>query len=609
MNFRLPTALAVVATCVAPFCSPVATAEPVTLGPLTVTATRYERPLSATPASVTVLEEEDIAPFASQPVEDILSVLGGVTLARTGGPGQQVSVFLRGSNSNSTLVLVDGVKINGGTFGGASLQHLRGADITRIEVIRGPRSTLHGSEAIGGVIAITTRRGADTEKIALHAGSGDDNSADFRVRAANGGSTGHIAAGIGYTTTDGDPVTDRTTISGEHSNHSGTLNASTRTGDSRIGIDIWAARGMTRYVDCVYDAAFACVGTTPLEQAFYNVTASAWSEHTLGDSTTLRTRLAHAGDQIEQRQSTDQARTRRLLAGLEFRQLAGHHTLVGGIEAEREDVAARIYGADLATQTDNHAVFVRDDWAHGRHLLSAGVRHARYENFGTHGTGEASYALHLTPDTLAWLAWGRGFRAPDASERFAFGGNPALDPERSDSKEAGLRQQLGAHEISITGFVQHIDDLIDYPAPAFTATNIARARITGTEFGWRWRTGHTRLEAFVTLQDPVDNNTGARLARRPAQQLSATARQRTGSIEWRAAVRAMDQRDNSAFDNVTLPGYAVLDLGMAWTPAPAWNIDLRVDNVGDHGYALASGAAGDYLMPDRAFFLGIDWHH
>lgn len=602
MPIRLAAALGAFA-CLLP-CAALATDDGAS--PLTITLTRYARALDDAPAHVTVLDADDLAPLAHLPAEDILARHAGVTLARTGGPGQQASLFLRGTNSDSTLVLVDGVKLNGGAFGGASLQHLRGADIARIEVIRGPRSTLYGSEAIGGVIAITTRRAAGTAQ-RVRAGAGSDQARELRVEASRAHDAWQAAAGFGWLRTDGDPVTDRTGITGEHANRSGTLNASRALGEHRVGVDLWAASGRTRYVDCVYDAFFNCTGITPLEQDFDNATASLWGEFRAGEHTLVRARLGHAGDRVEQLQSTDIARTRRLVAGVDARHVAGAHTIIAGIDTEREEVNAVIYGGEVRAENDIASAFVREEWSAGAHTLSAALRATHYDTFGSHHTGEASWGWRIATDTYGWVAWGRGFRAPDATERFGFGGNPDLDPERSDSLEAGLRQRLGRHQWTLVGFRQDIDDLVDYPAPTFTATNIARARITGTELGWSWQAGPTRLEALATLMDPVDAATGQRLSRRPEQQLSTSLHHVTGPLAWRASVLAMDARDNSAFDAVRLTGYAVVDLGVTWTATPALAVDLRIDNAGDRAYALASGAAGDYRMPDRALFLAIDW--
>lgn len=582
-------------------------AEPVLLDPLVVTASRYARPVAETPANVTVLDARDLAPFSTLPLEDILARQAGVTLARTGGPGQQASVFLRGTPSDGTLVLVDGVKINGGAFGGANLQHLRGADIARIEVIRGPRSTLHGSEALGGVIAITTRRPDGDTGTQLRAGGGSNGRIDLHANATAGSEAGSASAGIGLSETGGEPLSDRTGITGAHENRSGTLNAHRRFGTHEAGFDVWASTGRTRYADCVYDDAFQCAAIAPLEQAFDNTAASAWGSFQAGDETRLHARIGHAQDWITQEQSADQARTRRLVAQVELHHAAGNHRLLGGIDAEREAVDATVYGSSLHADNDHEAVFLRDDWHQGRHQLSLGLRHTRYDSFGGEQTGEASYGLAFGESLFGWIATGRGFRAPDAIERFGFGGNPALSPETSASHEIGVRGQRGGHEITLAGFVQRIDGMIDYPAPDFVATNLARARITGTELGWRWRDARHRADAQLLLLDAVDDTTGARLSRRPAKQFSATLARRQGRLELDASVLAMDPRDNSAFDDVRLPGFAVADLGARWAVSPALDLSARIENAGDVRYALASGNIGDYRMPGRGFRLGIDW--
>ncbi|MDO9174464.1 MAG: TonB-dependent receptor, partial [Actinomycetota bacterium] len=322
-----------------------------------------------------------------------------------------------------------------------------------------------------------------------------------------------------------------------------------------------------------------------------------------------------ADDDLQQREpnflgDVDHATTRRQQGGIELKRSASAaNVLIAGVDLEREAVSALSYGTRVDTVGDNRAVYLHDDFTQGRHQLGLGVRHAVYDSFGEHWTGDANYGLRIGADTWGWLAYGRGFRAPDAMELFGYGGNPALKPETTASSEIGLRQRVGAHEFTLTGYQQRIDELIDFPAPTYTAVNIARAHITGTELGWSWRNATTQLDAFVTLADPVDETTGERLSRRPQKQLSAAARHRTGAIEWRSAVLAMDRRDNSAYDTLVLPGFGVLDIGAAWTVRPGLVVDGRVENIGDRDYALATGSTGDYRMPDRAFYLGVDWRH
>lgn len=593
--------------------STAAHAERLVLEPVTITASRWLRPLSTVPASVTVLDGAALQPFAGTALEDILATAAGVSLARSGGPGQQTSVFLRGTNSDSVLVLVDGVKFNGGAFGGASLQNLRGADIARIEVVRGPRSALYGSEAIGGVISITTRRAEATaadqaiDTLSLRAERGSDRSGELRASASHDAGADHFALAIGDFRTDGDPATDRTTITGEHRNTSGTLSAASQRGNTRYGFDGWAAAGSSRYVDCVYDLMYNCIGTIPLNQDFHNSVAALWSETLVSEQLRVKTRLGYADDQLDQRDSSDFAGTERFTGALEAEWRPQQHTVIAGLEHEREDVAALIYGGPVQSRQNISALFLHDDLIVGRHQFGAGLRTTDYDSFGRQATGEASYGLRLGAQGFTWLAWGRGFRAPDASERFGFGGNPLLAPEKSDSVEAGLRWRVGRQVFTGTGFVQKIEDLIDYPAPTYTAVNIAEARITGTELGWSWQGTDSHVDLFVTLQDPVDAGSGQRLARRPEQQLTASAQHRLGPLQLRASVLAMSARDNSAFDTVRLPGFAVVNVGAAWTVQPGLVLDARIENVGDIAYALASGSAGDYLMPDRALFLAIEW--
>jgi vitamin B12 transporter len=591
-------------------------AEPRMLAPTVVVATRYVQPAAQATASVTVLDADDLAADAALSAETILAHHAGVTFARTGGSGQQVSLFLRGSESDSTLVLVDGININGGTLGGAALQNLRGADIERIEIVRGPRSSLYGSEAIGGVISITTRRAKESERVALSFSGGSDNTAEARVSASRDFGSTQLAASAGQLRTDGTPVTTRTAITGAHDNTSATLSLITKAGDTRVTFNSWATRGSTRYVGCDYDAMLNCTGISARHQDFSNGVIGLGSETAFGSKNTLRLRAGQAMDELQQIENTDFADTRRLSGGAEWQNRSGGNTLVAGIDAEMETVSARSYGTALDAVNDNRAVFLRNDLQRDTQQFALGLRNTVYDSFGEHWTGDASYGLHAAKNTFAWIAHGRGFRAPDSSERFGSGGNPALKPETTHNSELGVRQQAGAHEFTVTGFVQHIERMIDYRAPTYVATNIAQARITGTEFGWRWRNEATRLDAFISWLDAVDDSTGTRLSRRPDQQVSASAQHRIGSVTLRASLLAMEQRDNSPYDAIVLPRFVTADAGIHWAASKHLELDARVENISNARYVLAGNApyaaividdVANYRMPDRGVFVGVEW--
>lgn len=588
-----------------PAMQPAIAAEPLRMGPVTITATRLAQPVRETAASVTVLERADLVPFATRSAEDILVTLAGVTVARSGGPGQQASIFLRGTDSDATLVLVDGVKFNAGTFGLAPLQNLRGEDIESIEVLRGPRGTLYGSEAIGGVISITTRRPqASSAEFTL---SGSDNATvEAHAAASHVQGDDRLRLGIGRYDSDGDAIIAGIPVDGAHRNDTATFAAQTKLGAATLETSLSGAQGRTRYLDTFALAA--------LEQDFRNTVAAASARLPAGENGTVLARLGWSDDALEQVQPNflgqfDRAQTTRESAALEYHRNGTRHRLVAGAETEREQVDALSYGTTLDEANDMRALFARDGIRVGEHgELGLGARYLNHDAFGDHGTGEASYGHTLAQVWHAWGSWSTGFRAPDAGERFGFGGNPQLQPETSAAVELGLRRQLGAHELSLAGFRQDIDDLIDFPAPAFTATNIDRARITGAELGWRWRNTHWQADALAIVQDPEDRTSGAQLSRRPNQQLTGNLRRALTDTLWLGGdVLAMDARDNSRYDAIVLPGVAVFGLALDWQARPELALGLRLDNVGDHDYALAADAAGDYAMPGRTLSARIAW--
>ncbi len=573
----------------------------VQLDTLVISTTRYARPLATTPAAVTVLEAEDLAPLASQSLEDILATHAGVTIKRAGGPGQQTSIFLRGTDSDSTLVLVDGVKFNAGTLGLAPIQNLRGANIERIEVIRGPRSTLYGSEAIGGVINITTRQSGT--RVGIEGGS--DHTINGYAHYGYAQGDDRIAIGANHFETDGYPMLEVSPVRGEHRNTGGSLHTATRKGALALSANALFDEGSTQYLDTFLMAAG--------KQDFTNSVLSARADLDLASRTTGSLQLGHARDWIAQRApSNDFTETERNSATLELHHTAWNsHDIVLGTALEREDVDSLSFGYNIHEVNDNHSVYLHDSFEADAWHLALGGRWADYDSFGEHQTGEASVGREMGSHLFGWLGWSSGFRAPDASERFGFGGNPNLQPEQTDASEIGLRFNHHIHTITLTGFQQNIDDLIASAGPpTFLNANIKKARITGADLAWSMTGPHTRLNAQATLQDPVDLSTHKQLLLRPTQQFSLGARQQLIDHWWLGVdVQAMNERDDFAKQ---LPGFATLDLSLEWQATKTVLLRARVENVGDIDYAFASDYApwptlADYHMPTRSFFVGLEW--
>ena len=594
MSSRLPgTAAAAVAVLL----FQPAFADRVQLDDVVVTATR--RTISATQAlpPVVIIDRAAIERSNALDVAELLRYHSGIEIARNGGPGQVTSTFIRGANSNHTLVLIDGVRVNPGTAGGAALQNITPELVERIEIVKGPRSSLHGSEAIGGVINIITRRGAAGTEFGA------------RVQAGRYGTRGASAnlswqeegfgAGISATTlrVDGFPTFRDSDEKRGFDNDA--VNAWVRgtLGALELEASHWQATGNAEYADFF---------RAPQDQDFTNRLSRVrlgWRGRDWRSALTVSRFL----DRIEQgelafdpddfveteRDSVDWQNDLDLVPWLE---------LTAGVTLSREQAAGQSFGAVLESapgrgeaKRDEDAVYLQAGIDLGAHRLVAAGRHTDHDVFGGVNTWNLEWGAPLGTDWELVAGLGRGFRAPSSSDLYAFGGNPDLEPEVSRSVDLGIRYRPNPdHELELALFRNEINDLIEYfdpdgfmgPLPGRNE-NIGDARIKGAELTWRARYGDWRVTTTMLTQRPEDKATGERLLRRAEQSATAQLVRRIGAHELGLQMLASGERED--FGGARLAGYVLASLTGSFALAERWTLRARLDNLLDQDYELVEG--------------------
>lgn len=565
--------------------------------PVIITATRTAQIADATLAPVIVITQADIQRTQATDVADLLRLHAGLDIGRNGGAGQVTSLFIRGTESNHVLVMVDGVKINPGSVGGAALQNISPAQIERIEVVKGPRSTLYGSDAIGGVINIITKRGTE----GLHA-SAEASAGTYDTKHLAGGVhyADNVKAGITLSRleTDGFAPRSNSTLERGHDNTS----FNTYLGGKLQGADIefshWQAQGNTEYL------TFA-----PVDQDFLNsasaITATA-RPNALWASTV---RVSRVLDKIDQNQSTDFAHTERhTLDWQNDMQFDEHQLFSAGVSLTREDVASMVYGTGFDERNFSRAVYLQDNLNLGDHQLLVAARHTRYDGFGAHTTADFEYGYRITPETRLIAAAGTAFRAPDQTDRFGYGGNPDLNPEISRNIELGVRQRLGTNQhLAVNIYSNHIDDLIDCTFDSVTYAcpqkNVARARIRGIETQYNVRLDVWQINLELTAQDPKDLSNDLVLPRRAKRSATASVVYDQPAFQLGADLIAAGQRKDSNYSNDTMGGYGIVNINGALHLSKAWSIRGKVENLFDKHYELAR----DYNASGRALWIGASY--
>jgi vitamin B12 transporter len=558
------------------------------LEPVVVTATRTESPAGEVLASVDLIPRDDLVRMPAADLGDALRFVPGVEVARLGGPGQQTSLFLRGTESNHVLVLVDGLRMNPGTIGTAAIQNVAPEFVERVEVVKGPRSTLYGSDAIGGVINIITRRGAaQADSVQAGYGDYDTRSASFSAGGGDERAEASIAASwldsAGFPTRTGDD-TDR-----GYENTSFTGFARAGAGPVDLSLSAWYASGTSEYSDFF---------VTPVDQDFENTALALTADFAPTEAWSSKFTVAHAIDDLEQNQSADFLDTKRNTIDWQNDfEVSETQAITAGVLWQDEEARAESFGAPYAADTTTSQFYVQDQAAFGPHRLLLGAAYTDHETFGGHATWNAEYGYALGAGSLVTFAAGTAFRAPDATDLYGFGGNPELDPEESQSFEVGWRQAIGDRQsFSLTAFRNDIDELIEFVVTdpvTFDGENrnVAKARIEGVEAAWSYDGEFWGARAAATLQDPHDRTTGARLLRRARENYTAAVARRFGEGHEVAVdlLYAGERRDFGFPSQAVLPAYWLANLSAKVALGERFTLVARMENLFDEDYELASG--------------------
>jgi vitamin B12 transporter len=557
-----------------------------------VTATRTEIPLSDAIVPVTVITREDIELSLATDLADILRFQAGIDIGRNGGPGQATSVFMRGTESNHTLVLMDGVRMNPGTLGGAAVQHIAPEIIERIEIVKGARSALFGTDAIGGVINIVTRR-ADAAFLETAVGAGSFDSQSGFISAGNRGDNGDFGVTLNWQDTAGFAPRTDSDIERGYDNLSANLYGAHRFGDSEISLRHWQTQGNVEYLDFFL---------TPADQDFENSTTAVELDTRIGSRGTSKFIASYMQDDIVQNQSDDFVKSDRISLDWQYSRAFARHTLTGGLFAVDENASTLSFGSGFDEDTEVRAAFIQDQWSHERHKTFVALRLTDHEAFGNQTTWNAEYAYELTDNWTINAGLGHAFRAPDATDRFGFGGNPDLDPELADEAQIGLRYAPGSrHSINIEFYRNDIEDLIEFDLQTFELRNIAQAEIRGAQIGYEYRGERFVVHAEVVKQSADDAVTGDRLLRRAEETASLSYTQDIGAHRVGLAFIASGDRED--FGGVKLDGYLLADLTAQFDLGRAWTLHARIENLLDTHYQTAD----NFRMQERGGFVELKY--
>ncbi|HEX5803597.1 MAG TPA: TonB-dependent receptor [Azospira sp.] len=574
------------------------------LDAVVVTATRQVARVDELMADVTLIEREEIERAGQSSIEELLARQPGIQFTANGGPGTNSGIFIRGASPKQSIVLIDGQRFGSATSGDVALSRIPLAQVERIEILRGPASSLYGADAIGGVIQIFTRRGDGPPRFNASTGYGTHHTSDSSVGVSGGNELVSYRLQAGYFETDGFSAIHNKAASAYNRDRDGYRNSSYSGNFAvrpakghEIGASFLVSDGTSRY------------DSTPKARDFKNVqdisSFSLHSRNRLASAWTSTVRLGRSVDDSTSYRdgvSTNEYRT-------EQEQAMWQNDV-------RLPVGTALFAAEYLKQSVTSTTAYRVDqrtirsllagWGggFGDHGFQVNLRRDDNSQFGGKTTGAASYGYQLNDAWRAHLSVGTAFRAPTFNELYfpdifgaIFAGNPNLKPEQARNKEAGVTWEAGAQRLSLVYFHNKVRDLI----VGWPLRNVSSATLEGVSANYRGRFANWDAGISVDLQRPRDDDTGNHLARRADRQMTSHLSRRFGEWTLGGEWQLVGKRYDDAANTTRLGGYGLLNLFADYRLQPDWTLFARANNVFDKYYETVN----NFATPGANVFVGV----
>ena len=593
------------------------------LDAIEVTGQRIAEPVSDALLSTTVISRDDIDQSQLVDLVSILRQVGGVEIAQSGGIGAQASIFVRGANSDQTLVMVDGVKINSVESGGAFLQHIMLSQVDHIEIVRGNVSALYGSQAVGGVVQIFTRSntggtsggasvtvGGDQTRDVSATLSGSAGPIDARtsagltVSSTESGGFSAINAGVAPFANPADNNYRNRSFSANLTQDIGPVKLSARLFDSEAHLDYDDPTSYT-FIDPTYTGqhidnfensslqTLSLLADWQVSQA-WSISLAAGGELDRSDNNSTFNGSFDIGD--TKSQTNDYTFNLRWDA-------AQHVTLNAGLEVLDQSGESSSYTARFSRHVDS--VFVGALGSVGPNQFQVNLRDDRYSDFGAANSALVSYGYLLTSQLKVIGSLSTAFTAPTFDDLFyPFASNPNLKPEKSRTAELGLVWHDLKSQARLSLYRSSIHDLIAFDDVQFIPENIDEARLEGIELSGQTSWQHFQLSANLTFDHPINVSTDQPLLRRANRSGNLALSYDGGPLRPYLAVNASGLRfdsDINTFQRISLGGYATTNAGVRYSISKQLTAGVSIDNLADRRYALIDG----YNTPGRVVLLTL----
>ncbi|AZD18276.1 TonB-dependent receptor [Pseudomonas chlororaphis] len=588
-----------------------------------ISANRQVEARNDSSAANTVFTRDDIDRLQPSSVTDLLQRVPGVQVAQSGGRGSVPGIYIRGTSSAQTLVLVDGQRIGSSSSGDSNLQHLNIQQIERVEVLRGSRSVIYGSDAIGGVIQIFTRRSAEQGlQPRLHLGVGSHQTWERSIGLSGGDQQTRFSLGASLDDTAGSNRTHESYASDRdndaYRNQSLSLSLSHAFNDDwEAGLNLLDNRGKSEF-----DNPFGRFDSSTFEsfpqKPYSEFAVSSFGSYVDGrinDVWKSRLELGHSENREKTFDKLSDERTvfntyRDSVNWQNDLTLDERNSLIVGGDWYQDRVNSSTAFAEDSRW--NRAAFVQHRFKANSFSTELGLRRDQNQQFGGQNSWSGTLTLPLNADNDVLLTYSEGFRAPTFNDLYYPDfSNPDLKPETSKSYELQWRSQLSeSTRLETSLYRTDLEDAIIFGSNS-RPQNVASARINGFEatlqqelFGWQSNLG-------LAIIDPRDRDTGHTLARRARRTLSLDLDRQFDRLGLGASWQAVSSSYDDLANQQRLGGYALLGLRSNWTLTREVRLELKIDNLLDKSYSRVlyshDGAQYGYREQGRAWMFGVTW--
>jgi vitamin B12 transporter len=601
-----------------------------------VTATRTPTPIKNVIADVTLISEDEIKRAGSASLQELLQKQPGIEIANLGGAGKVSTIGIRGTSSTHSVILVDGIRLGAATTGFTAIEHIPLSQIEKIEIVRGPASSLYGQDAIGGVVQIFTKKGLKGFKPYVGIGYGSYNTSNFQSGIRGGNDQTTYAINFSTINSDGfsafvpNPANAANSINLDKDGYknyslSSSLNHKINQ-DYEIDLQYFSSKGKNQFDNRFANSSPSFHGNyrneikleTYAMQLKGQINKVWQSSIKLSQSTDkyLDLQKNNKDTYLDEDGVTDLYKTTQD----QFNWQNNFALPKGSINFIYDFLKQRIKTTDLyeKTQRTNHGFMIGYNLLENNHNFQVNLRKDFNSAYDDAVTGNIGYAYALNSNWTLASSYGTAFVSPSFNYLYSLAdpyalGNPNLKPEKSKNIEASMRYRDDSSSLSLTFFQNKIDDFIIYSNPNFitdsrtTTQNLNKAKIQGLTISGDQFLGHFQIKGSLTTQSAKNEDTDLYLPRRAKTFGNINLNYYVGY--WNIGIEEIFS--NKRFDNkentVKLSGYSVTNIVADYKFNENLNLNFRLNNVFDKDYSLAAeGASGfRYQTPGRSLFANL----